>query len=505
MSLFKRTIYSLGNASKQRTPHRVSQGLKWLMPGLLVKRWMVLSASGVLMTGLGLAIWANLSPVHYTIRFIRSTLEAIAQVVPSNVSGPLLLILGLLFIFWGQSRTFDSISDVLMPERGEELVDLLLHHRRLNRGPKIVVVGGGTGLSTLLRGLKTYSANITAIVTVADDGGSSGRLRREMGVQPPGDIRNCITALAREEKLLTELFSYRFETGDGLSGHSFGNLFLSAMTNITGDFEQAIAASSEVLAVRGKVLPATLTDVRLWAELEDGRRVEGESNIPKAGGKIVKIGCSPESPPAPPAVLEAIVEADLIVIGPGSLYTSVIPNLLVPEIAAAIDQAAVPRIYISNVMTQPGETTGYSVADHINAIDRACNRRLFDAVLLQRTPPSPVALSRYAKEKSHPVSFDREAVLQTQRAVVVANVMDEESSGLVRHNSDRLAHAIMRWYQRHHGQRNGQRHGQHSNQRHGSQRHHLSQAVPQLSGGSLRFGKALASEASGAPHRDRRS
>lgn len=489
MSLLKRTIYSLGNASKQRTPRRVSQGLKWLMPGLLVKRWMVLSASGVLMTGLGLAIWANLSPVHYIIRFTRTALETIARVVPSHISGPIMLIIGLLFVFWGQSRTFDSISDVLMPERDEELVDLLLNHRRLNKGPKIVVVGGGTGLSTLLRGLKTYSANITAIVTVADDGGSSGRLRREMGVQPPGDIRNCLTALAREEKLLTELFSYRFETGDGLAGHSFGNLFLSAMTNITGDFEQAIAASSEVLAVRGKVLPATLTDVRLWAELEDGRRVEGESNIPKAGGKIVKIGCLPEAPAAPAAVLEAINEADLIVIGPGSLYTSVIPNLLVPEITAAIDRAQAPRIYVSNVMTQPGETTGYSVADHINAIDRACNRRLFDAVLLQRTPPSPVALARYAKEKSHPVSFDREAVLKTQRRVVVANVMDEEPSGLVRHNSARLAHTIMRWYQRSSLQRSGP-------QRHRSQK-------PLLSPGRLRLGEALAGDASGSLQRDR--
>lgn len=486
MSLLKRTIHSLGNASRQRTPRRVSQSLKWLMPGLLVKRWMILSAGGVVMAVLGLAIWANLSPVHYIIRFIRDALSTIASIVPSHISGPILLLLGVLSVFWGHSRTFDSISDVLMPERDEELVDLLLNHRRLNKGPKIVVVGGGTGLSTLLRGLKTYSTNITAIVTVADDGGSSGRLRREMGVQPPGDIRNCLTALASEEKLLTELFSYRFETGDGLAGHSFGNLFLSAMTNITGDFEQAIAASSEVLAVRGKVLPATLTDVRLWAELEDGRIVEGESNIPEAGGKIRKIGCLPEGPPATPGVVEAIAEADLIVIGPGSLYTSVIPNLLVPQIAAAIDQAQAPRIYISNVMTQPGETTGYSVSDHIRAIDRACDRQLFDAVLLQRNQPSPVALSRYAKEMSHPVSFDREAVAQTGRRVVVANVMDEEASGLVRHNSQRLAEVIMRWYDRSSQQRNTQ-------QRNSQQRNGFQASMQQFSQNGLRLGRALAS------------
>lgn len=482
MSLLKRTIYSLGNASRQRTPRRVSQSLKWLMPGLLVKRWMVLSAGGGIMAGLGLAIWADLSPVHYMIRFTRDALGTIASVVPSHISGPILLLLGVAFVFWGQSRTFDSISDVLMPERDEELVDMLLNHRRLNKGPKIVVVGGGTGLSTLLRGLKTYSTNITAIVTVADDGGSSGRLRREMGVQPPGDIRNCLTALASEEKLLTELFSYRFETGDGLSGHSFGNLFLSAMTNITGDFEQAIAASSEVLAVRGKVLPATLTDVRLWAELEDGRIVEGESNIPEANGKITTIGCLPEGPAATPGVVDAIAEADLIVIGPGSLYTSVIPNLLVPEIAAAIDSSQAPRIYISNVMTQPGETTGYSVSDHIEAIDQSCDRQLFDAVLLQRRPPSPVALKRYAQEQSHPVDFDREAVAATGRKVVVANVMDEEPSGLVRHNSQRLAEVIMRWYQRHSQQRSAQQ-----------SRNVIHSSVQQFSQSSIRLGRAMVS------------
>ncbi|NJN31534.1 MAG: YvcK family protein [Synechococcales cyanobacterium RM1_1_8] len=477
MSLLKRKIYSLSHASRQHTPRRVSQGLKWLMPGLLVKRWMMLSTGGLAMATLGLAIWANLSPVHYMIRFTRDLLGMVARVVPSHISGPILLGLGLMFVFWGHSRTFDSISDVLMPQRDEELVDILLNHRRLNKGPKIVVVGGGTGLSTLLRGLKTYSTNITAIVTVADDGGSSGRLRREMGVQPPGDIRNCLTALASEEKLLTELFSYRFETGDGLSGHSFGNLFLSAMTNVTGDFEQAIAASSEVLAVRGKVLPATLSDVRLWAELEDGRRVEGESNIPAARGKIAQIGCLPAAPPATPGVVQAIAEADLIVIGPGSLYTSIIPNLLVPEITAAIDQSQAPRIYIANVMTQPGETTAYSVADHIRAIDRVCDRKLFDAVLLQRKPPSPVALSRYAKEQSHPVSYDREAVAQTGRRTVVADVMDEEPSGLVRHNSQRLAQVIMRWYERNGLQRSGQprsRSGQQTD-------------MPQFSQGSLRL------------------
>ena len=187
-----------------------------------------------------------------------------------------------------------------------ELVDLLLDNRRLNRGPRIVTIGGGTGLSNLLRGLKQYSSNITAIVTVADDGGSSGRLRREMGILPPGDIRNCLAALADEEKLLTELFQYRFQAGDGLTGHSFGNLFLTAMTEVTGDLERGIAASSKVLAIRGKVLPSTLEQVSLWAELTDGRFIEGESKITKAGGSIAKIGCTPDDPAALPAALKAL-------------------------------------------------------------------------------------------------------------------------------------------------------------------------------------------------------
>jgi uncharacterized cofD-like protein len=358
---------------------------------------------------------------------------------------------GLLLVLWGQTRTVGSITRVLRGEGGEELIDVLLAHRRLYRGPKIVVIGGGTGLSTLLRGLKTYSANITAIVTVADDGGSSGRLRQEFGVLPPGDIRNCLAALADEEKLLTELFQYRFRAGDGLTGHSFGNLFLTAMSDITGDLERAVAASSKVLAVRGQVLPATLSDVRLWAELADGRRIEGESSIPKAGGKIVKIGCIPANPPAIPAAIKALKEADYIIIGPGSLYTSLIPNLLVPEIADAIAKTNVPRIYICNIMTQPGETEEYTVADHIRAIDAASDeRQLFDAVLVHKKSPSEQALIRYAQQNSHPVFLDREAVIQLGRRIVPANVLYEDETGIIRHNPQKLARVLLRWYGRGH-------------------------------------------------------
>ncbi|MBD1923885.1 YvcK family protein [Microcoleus sp. FACHB-831] len=455
IGIFKQALRTLQHDSRitrvpsPKTNARVNHWYKWLAPGLLVKRWLLISAAGVVLTSLGLAIWVKLTPIFLLIQFVGDVLGAISTIIPSYVSGPLAISCGLFLIFWGQTRSLGSITSVLKPEGDEQLVDVLLAHRRLGRGPKIVVIGGGTGLSTLLRGLKEYSANITAIVTVADDGGSSGRLRREIGVLPPGDIRNCLAALADEEKLLTELFQYRFSAGDGLVGHSFGNLFLTAMSEITGDLEQAIAASSQVLAVRGRVLPATLSDVRLVAELSDGRRIEGESSITEAGGSIVKIGCIPANPPALPAALKAIAEADYIVIGPGSLYTSVIPNLLVPEIATAIAAKEVPRIYVCNIMTQPGETQGYSVSDHIRAIDAACGEPLFNAVLVQRKVPSAHALIRYAQENSHPVYLDRESVAKLGRRIVLTNVMDEdEETGYVRHNPQRLAGVLLRWYNR---------------------------------------------------------
>lgn len=448
IGFLKQALEALRQESRSRTPSRVNQWFKWLAPGLSIKRWLFISVVGVVCVGLGLAIWSNLTPIFYISEFIRSSLRALTRLIPSYVSGPIVITMGILLILWGQTRSLNAITEVLMPEGDEELVDRLMTHRRLHRGPKIVALGGGTGLSTLLRGLKTYSANITAIVTVADDGGSSGRLRREIGVLPPGDIRNCLAALADEEKLLTELFQYRFRAGDGLTGHSFGNLFLTVMSEVTGDLERAIAASSKVLAVRGQVLPSTLSDVSLWAEMADGRRIEGESNITEAHGKIIRIGCTPANPPALPKALQAIAEADLIIIGPGSLYTSIIPNLLVPEITAAISQSKVPRLYVCNIMTQPGETDSFTVSDHIRKLDEVCGNPLFDIVVVQKVSPSAKSLIRYAQESSHPVFFDREAVMQLGRRALLANVMDEDDQGLVRHSSDRLARILLRWYSR---------------------------------------------------------
>ena len=437
------------DAVRSHTPVGINNLFKWMTPGLSVKRWFLISSLGVLFTVLVLAIWLNLTPVSRLMGFMAGLLRWMTTVVPRNISGPVAIASGIALIWWGQHQTFGSITRVLNPDGDEHLVDMFHAQRRLRKGPKVVAIGGGTGLSTLLRGLKKYSGNITAVVTVADDGGSSGRLRREIGVLPPGDIRNCLAAFADEEKLLTELFQYRFEAGDGLVGHSFGNLFLTAMSEITGDLEQAVLASSKVLAIRGRVLPATLCDVRLWAKMADGRVIEGESNIPKAAGHIIDFGCYPPQPPALPAAVEAIENADFIIMGPGSLYTSVIPNLLVPEIREAIARSSAPRIYVCNIMTQPGETDGYTVADHIKAIDRVCGQKLFDAVLVHQRSPSESALRRYALERSHPVYLDREEVANLRRRVVIANIMEEDpDTGYVRHNHERLAGLLVRWFSR---------------------------------------------------------
>ncbi|WP_373479385.1 uridine diphosphate-N-acetylglucosamine-binding protein YvcK [Geminocystis sp.] len=426
---------------------RVNHLYKWLSPGILVKRWLLTSVIGIIFTVLGIAIWTKLTPIYRFLDFIIALLNKITNNIPNYISGPVVIILGLFLLYWGQTRTFGSITEVLKPDNEEELIDVLWNYRRLNRGTKVVAIGGGTGLSTLLRGIKYYSANITAVVTVADDGGSSGRIRREMGMLPPGDIRNCIAALADEEKLLTELFQYRFTAGEGLNGHSFGNLFLTALNDITGSLEGAIDASSKVLAIKGKVLPATLSDVSLWAKFADGKIVEGESNIPEVGGKIIEVGCNPPNPPATPAVIKAIQQAQYIILGPGSLYTSIIPNLLIPEIREAIIKSSAPKIYVCNIMTQKGETDGFTVSDHIRAIDHVCGGKIFDAILVQGRSPSQEILRKYAAKHCHPVYLDREEVVKLGRRIVQGNVMSQDlDSSYVRHDSQLLGKALFRWY-----------------------------------------------------------
>ncbi len=445
-----------GDLRQRDLMSRSRRAVRWLQPGLVVKRWVLTSGLGLIILLLGTAIWADLQPIYWTLSGIQWLLKNITTVLPREITGPLVLAIGALLIWLGQSRSFGTIQQALAPEKGTLLVDALAAQGRLNRGPSIVAIGGGTGLSTLLSGLKRYSSNLTAIVTVADDGGSSGVLRRELGVQPPGDIRNCLAALAREEPLLTRLFQYRFRAGGGLEGHSFGNLFLSALTAITGSLETAITASSRVLAVQGQVVPATNADVRLWAELENGERIEGESRIGHAPSPIVRLGCIPERPPALPRAIEAIAHADLIVLGPGSLYTSLLPNLLVPELVAAIARSKAPRLYICNLMTQPGETDGLTVEGHLRAIEAqlaslGVEERLFTAVLAQEALDDSPLLERYRQQGAEPVDCDARQLRRQGYAVMLAPLQGARPTATLRHDPRSLALAVMRFYRKQKG------------------------------------------------------
>ncbi len=416
----------------------------WLLPGLEVKRWFLLIFLGSIMIVLGFMVLANVRPIYLTLELIRKA----ALVLPSNVLAAIFILIGGAIFFKGWQKTTLSIMDMDSSKGNSSVLEKLYRRRMLNKGAKIVAIGGGTGLSMLLRGIKKYTNNVTAIVTVGDDGGSSGRLREEMGVLPPGDIRNCIAALADDEDMITELFQYRFKNGEGLEGHSFGNLFLTALCAITGDMFRAVKESSNVLNIRGVVLPATLDDMKLAAEFEDGKIIHGESNIPEAHGKIKRLFTEPEHCKALPEAITAIKEADLIILGPGSLYTSVIPNLLVDGIVEAITKSTAKKIYVCNIMTQPGETDNYSVASHVNAlISHAGGKKIIDAVLVNDSLPDNIS-EGYAKSGSIPVRLDMENIAPIGIEVVSQKLLQENKQGLVRHSSHRVARAVYYWYRR---------------------------------------------------------
>lgn len=304
--------------------------------------------------------------------------------------------------------------------------------------PKIVILGGGTGLPVLLRGLKHYDVDITAIVTVADDGGSSGRLRDELHIPPPGDVRNVLAALSDVEPLIEDLFQHRFNSGNGLSGHSLGNLLLAAMTTITGDFVHAIREMSKVLNVRGKVLPAANQSVVLHAEMEDSTIVSGESKIPFYGKKIKRVFLSPENVEPLQESVEEIKKADLIIVGPGSLYTSILPNLLVPKIGEAVCQSKAKKVYICNVMTQPGETLGYTASDHVKALYDHLDEGFVDTILVNEEDiPDEIKL-RYKKEYATPVVYDIAALSNLGLEIVHDKIIRYED-GYIRHDTKKVA------------------------------------------------------------------
>jgi len=415
---------------------------RWLYPGLGIKRWLLLFTVGVLLFSVGLAIALNarvLGGLEDSLR--RLVYLATGRFWPAAAAGAIMAVLGLLGSILAVHRVVRTALGVLLPRSSNGLAEIIYQRRLQERGPRVVAIGGGTGLSTLLRGLKEHTSNITAIVTVTDDGGSSGRLRGQLGVLPPGDIRNCLVALADTEPLMEKLFQHRFHQGEGLAGHSFGNLFIAAMFQVTGDFEAAVHASSQVLAVRGRVLPSTLSQVAICAELADGSQVCGETRISTAGQPIRRVFLEPGGARPLEAALRAIQEADAIVLGPGSLYTSILPNLLVEGVAEAVRNSPAVKIYVCNVMTQPGETDGHSAADHVRAITNHVGNGLLHLVVVNTGEIAAPLLEKYREQNAYPVATDLEAIRGMGLEVVGADLVSR--TDLVRHDPRALARLLV--------------------------------------------------------------
>ncbi|WP_304154739.1 gluconeogenesis factor YvcK family protein [Megamonas hypermegale] len=421
--------------------------LKWLYPGMKFKRWLFLFAIGVILTGMGLAVVFNykyLDSFEELLFYAAYTMTGTYDYTVTAIVGSIVIVCGVLIMLLATRMIIRSLITVLVPDKSGRLVDMIYEHRRLDKGPNITVVGGGTGLSVLLRGMKEVTRNVTAVVTVADDGGSSGRLREEFNVIPPGDLRNCLVALADTEPMMEKLFQYRFTGNSDLAGHSFGNLFITAMTEVTGDIEQALKESSRVLAVKGRVFPATTAKVRLSATMDDGSVVDGESQIPLVHKRIKRVHIFPRQVEAVPSTLKAIREAEVIVLGPGSLYTSVIPNLLVEDIAREIRESNAIKIYICNVMTQPGETDDYTASMHVRALIEHGGNGIVDYVLVNNKPISQEMQEHYAREGQYPVLVDENAIADLGVKCFKADIIDD--SKMIHHDSLKLAHQVMEIY-----------------------------------------------------------
>ncbi|MBV8154028.1 MAG: YvcK family protein [Candidatus Eremiobacteraeota bacterium] len=409
----------------------------WTLPGLGIKRWALLVAFGLVLILNAITRWFVAEGSGIDINEVLDSI--VADYFPPAYLTAILAIAGIVFTIVGTRMWSRAVTRITLGRRTGGVRDALTG-LRLQQGYKIVAIGGGTGLSTLLRGLKRRTSNLTAIVTVSDDGGSSGRLQKELGVLPPGDVRNCLVALADDEALVTDLFRYRFTEGEGLTGHSFGNLFLAAMSGVTGNFDTAIKESSRVLNIVGRVLPATLSVARLCAQLRDGTIVEGESQIPLARGKIERVFFDPARAEPLDEVVAAIRDADAIVLGPGSLFTSILPNFLVDRIAAEVANAHAVKLYVCNVMTQPGETDGMTAADHVEALLRNAGARVFDYVVVNDEPPSRLA-AMYAEEGQLPVQADAERIAPLGVEAVCASVISETKT--VRHDPEKLATVVV--------------------------------------------------------------
>ncbi len=408
--------------------------MKWFRIGFRFRKWLVGAAVGVLL--LLLSVGVLLKDIAIGPYQIGISLTLAATGIVSILVCFRTILLKFLHVY--------PKGIYKKPENMEEVGDVLYRRKLMAAGPRIVVIGGGSGISTLLRGLKKFSSNITAVITVADDGGGSGVLREDLGILPPGDIRNCMIALAETESVMEKLMQYRFTEGR-LKGQSFGNLFLAAMNGISENFEQAVRYTSDVLAVTGLVLPVTETDVRLIATLEDGSEIVGESNIGHHHihhpGKIASVRLNREAIPLTP-VLSAIDLADLIVIGPGSLYTSILPNFLVGGVVDAIQACKAAKVYVCNVMTQPGETENMTVSEHIKAIWDHTSPELFQYCLMNNGDVPEDNKRRYEKDEAELVMVDLSKLKKMDIRIVendLVDIIDEK----IRHNPDKLAQAIM--------------------------------------------------------------
>src|SRR3990172_8456092 len=415
--------------------------LKWFYPGMHIKRWLVLMIIGVAVMTFGLAYILREAYVS-GFAFPGFMYWLTLQFIPRYIRGAMFMVGAgglIMFSIWKLNQ---SILSVLVPDRqnSESLVNVIYNQRFLRRGPKIVAIGGGTGLSTLLRGLKEYTGNLTAVVTVADDGGSPGGLPREPRLPPPRAVRNCIAALADAEPLMTDLFQYHFSDGSGLAGHSFGNLFIVAMSGVVGNFEEAIRQTSRVLAVRGQIIPSTLANVTLCAKTDDAGTIQGESSISdsKTKGRIKEVFLLPKDPPAHPEAVRAILDADMIILGPGSLYTSVLPNLLVSGIRRAFAASPALKLYVCNVATQPGETDGFGVSHHVAAIEEHIGGHLIQGVVVNDNLGGTLPNA----DRSQPVALD--SIPQNGIRLVKADVVSE--SNRYHHDSKKLAQTLLRIY-----------------------------------------------------------
>jgi uncharacterized cofD-like protein len=417
---------------------RLPPFLRWAYPGLGVKRWLLVAIAGILLLVNGIDRYL------VAIGFDLHANELVDSFVDDYFSPGYLawifIILGIVLIFFGIRQWLRAILRASALGGANESILDSLYEMRLRNGYKIVAIGGGTGLSTLLRGLKRKTTNLTAVVTVSDDGGSSGRLQKELGVLPPGDVRNCLVALADDEAMVTDLFRYRFNEGEGLTGHSFGNLFLAAMTGITGNFDRAIKESSRVLNIKGRVLPSTLGIVRLCARLADDSVVEGETTISKSAQPIKQLFFDPPYAAPLGEVIAAIREADAIVLGPGSLYTSILPNFLVDRIAREVAASPAVKMYVCNVMTQPGETDNMTAADHVKALLDNSGSRVCDYVIINDRPPSKL-LEAYAEEGQVPVHPDIDRVRAMGLTPIHTDVISETAT--VRHDPEKLAQVVI--------------------------------------------------------------